>query len=360
MVRRLPYACLALCCALSWLFAGAALAQPQAAVQLPKGEHVLSAAWAGTARMSVLVSTGSGLGLRSIDLDSGQVESPAVPKSFQALKANGGAVMKLSPSGSGLAVLEPSSDPLNRPGLSLYLYESGQWVESSTRQVPRSFFTGQMAWDEQGTRLYLAAMPYISPDQLYSLGMLSAGGGAFQGLLLKDNLDLISEIAYLPVRDGLALRCKGYQGTYPAEPFIALLDLAQMKYYLLHSEAAGLKMRALSNGELLLFPENGNSAGDEWMLALGTTRLRKAAIASKINRATLETSLNGAWLGFIADAGVLGVKGKPEEKYLGLQRVADGKTMVSAAASSDFWFSLADLVCALSADRSAFYFYKLP
>jgi hypothetical protein len=237
----------------------------------------------------------------------------------------------------------------------------------SVHQVPSDFWTAQVTWDNHGQELHLVAQPYLFPDQRYSIGKLSLESGSFSGVALKDNVDLISEVVFIPQREALAVRCGGFQGQYPGEEVIVLLDAAHPEGRVLDARAKGLAMKALASGELLVYhsgePATRGAAGDTlcWLLGPQDDALRLARLALGDAGASLEQSADSSWTGFLSDGSKLGVKGAAGKLLLGLQRTSDGKMMVSNIPTTAFQFSpFGGFVCAVGDGGARVYFYQLP
>jgi len=362
--------CLAVVIALALASATPTRAQPLG-VDLPKGESVVDIAWFSATSVVFLVETKEGYALRRLEVATGELSVIGVPRSFSNLHKTGagaaGPVFSMAPAGNALAILEQASDPLTRPELSVYRCDGTELKAVSVHQVPSDFWTAQMTWDNRGQELFLVAQPYLFPDQRYSIGKLSLQGESFSGVALKDNVDLVSEVASIPQRGALAVRCGGFQGQYPGEEVIALLDPAHPQGRVLNARAKGLAMKALASGELLVYhtgePGSRGAAGDTlcWLLGPHDDALRLARLALGDAGASLEQSADGTWMGFLSDGSKLGVKGAGGKLLLGLQRASDGKMMVSNIPTAAFEFSpFGGFVCAVGDGGARVYFYQLP
>jgi hypothetical protein len=336
-------------------------------IDLPPGEQVLDLAWRNESTLVLLVQLAGGYALRKLEMASGNISVISVPKDFGYFKPSteSGAATEflLSPRGNALAVIEPSAGPLLAPKLYAYIIDGDVLRSVNTRGIPGEFLVEHAAWDSAGEKLYLTTEPYLFPDQLNSIGVLELKTGEFQGSVIKDNIDLISDLICLPGQDMLAVRCMAYQGQYPAEPLVALVDLVHRTSHILHSRAGNLSMRALNSGSLLLFPRSSDkkSGSEYWLLEPGAVTLRRAQMALTGSAATLQTSTDGAWFGFLAPAAELTDKGDAKTMLLALQRAKDGKTVVTATATQAFRFAPSGkTVCALAANEPRLYFYQLP
>lgn len=336
-------------------------------IDLPPQEKVLDLAWRNESTMVLLVQLSDGYALRKLELASGNISVIAVPKEFSYFKPDRegepAPEFLLSPRANGLAVIEPSAGALDAPKLYVYAIDSDSLRAVNTHSIPSEFWVEHAAWDSAGEQLYLTTKPYLFPDQLNSIGVLELKTGAFQGSVIKDNIDLISDLICLPGQGTLAVRCKAYQGQYPTEELVALVDLTHRTSHILHSRAGKLAMRALNSGSLLLFPsEAEKKKGSEyWLLEPGAVTLRRAQMALSGSAATLQTSADGDWFGFLAPESELTGKGEAKNLLLALQRAKDGKTVVTATATQAFCFAPSGkTVCALAANEPRLYFYQLP
>jgi hypothetical protein len=336
-------------------------------VDLPPGEHVLDLAWRSESSLVMLVQLSGGYALRKLEIGSGDISVISVPKEFSYFKPSpaGGSADEflLSPRGNALAVIDPGAGALEAPKLYAYTIDGDILSPANTRRIPNDFWVEHAAWDSTGDNLYLTTQPYLFPEQLNSIGVLDLKTGEFQGAVIKDNIDLISDLICLPGQGTLAVRCMAYQGQYPVEPLVALVDLEHRTSHILHSRAGNLAMRALSNGSLLLYPNAGakKSGSEYWLLEPGAVTLRRAQMALTDSAATLQTNANGEWFGFLAAESELTGKGEKKKLLLALQRAKDGKTVVTATATQAFRFAPSGrTVCALSGNEPRLYFYQLP
>lgn len=367
-VRISPVRFLACCIAMliaSGLDAGHAQSLP--GVDLPPGETVVDMAWSSEASLVLLAQVKDGYALRRLDLSTGDVAVIAIPKEFSYFKP--GRDGKPSPSfvlsarGNSLAVIEAADGALTRSQIAAYSITAGTMVAINNRRIPSDFLPEHAAWDDAGKRLFISARPYVFPEQIYSVGMLNHDSGEFQGVVLKDNVDLIDRLVCIPGRDALAVRCAGYQGQYPEQPLLALIDLEKRTSHILHSQAGELAFSALDTGSLLVYPSatQKSTADDYWLLEPGAVSLRRAQLTFTDKPATLRISSDGAWYGFLEMESALTGKGDNNKQLLALQRAADGKTVVAATATQSFCFSPSgQRVCALAADEQRLYFYELP
>ncbi|MCH7472649.1 hypothetical protein IIA79_06830, partial [bacterium] len=340
----------------SWALPTQARTGGDPGIMLPAGERVIDMAWADSANLTVLVESVNGHALRRLDLRRGELSVIAAPKSFRRLASQGGGrrqlEFSLSPAGNAIAVLEVAGDPLKPNQLSVYSLGPGGVQSVGTGRIPKDFWVEHLAWESSGRELYMSARPYLFPEQPYSLGRLVLLTASFDPLALKANIDLISEIAYIPQRDAVAVICSSYHSEYPREPLAVLLDPKGSGMQILHTQAAGFSLYPRADGRLLLGapPGTGNAEGreEQWVLGAEDSAMRPARLALLDSASTLAISSDGAWLGFLLGAKELGLAGRAEGRYLVLQRTADGKTLVTSLASERFAFSpTGQYVCAV-------------
>lgn len=340
------------------LIPGLAKAQDAPRVCAPEGQQVVAFAWAGEASLDVVTQGEGGYNVYRVELADSKWLPVAMPPSFTRLKpAVKGSVavdFALADNGAGLAVLEHAPEPLITPTLSVYRWTDNGYRGVDTRQIPPDFWPAHMAWDTQGQILYLAAREYLFPDQLYSIGALELASGQYSNVMLKGNIDLVDELAFVPQRQALAVMCRGFQGEYPQQSVAALIELASKQFFVLHSEADGHQLRALANGQLLVTGpvQSTTQVPDEvWLLESNSQQLVPAQ-SLPATPDTLQASGNGRWLGYISSG---------QEGKLTLLRTHDGQTLATELPCSLFAFSRnSGYVCALDQVRECFTFYQLP
>lgn len=349
---------------LTALLAGvAAQAADLPGVDLDPGETIVDMAWASDASVILLVEQADGYAMRQLDLSSGNMNVIAVPKEFSYFKPGKDAQhalrFYLAPRGNALAVLESGTGVLHPSKIAVYVNDGRQMQAISNRRIPGDFWPANAAWAPSGRQLYLSSQQYIYPDQQFSVGMLDLQSGEFQGVVLKANVDLITDITCLSGRQALAVSCQGYQGQYPDEALLALIDLEHRTSHVLHSRADSLGMRELESGALLVY-DKGQGSGACWLLEPAAVTLRRAELSYADGAATFQATPDNKWYGFIAPEAEL-TKNDGTRQLLALQRVADGKTVVTATPTRLFRFAPGSkAVCALTADEAKLYFYQLP
>ena len=272
-----------------------ALAAGARKIALPKDESPLAAAWRADGQALVLVSRkGGGLALRIADPATGDVELVAPPRG-QGLALSD--KVYLSPIGTAVAVISPSANQNAPAQLSIWATKGGAATQVSLRDISPDFFPGTAAWKDDGSILFVAAAPYIKPEQPDSVIAVDAVRGGVQPAVIKGNLDLVDQLAYIPGRGMLAVKCRGIRGEYPSEPVVAIVTPSQPDMVVLHAEAQEFTLDPLADGTLLL--EAPQSARQRWILPPGQTTLRlfKPALPGT----AWVASPDGKWLGTLAD-----------------------------------------------------------
>ena len=339
-------------------------AQEAPGLNAPEGQQVAQFAWAGEASLIAITYNDTGYSVFRVELGDGQWLPVSMPLSFSRLKPPGKVArgtqvdFALSTDGNGLAVLEHALEPLIAPMLNVYRWTSTGYRGIDTRALPQGFWPSLMVWDEQGQQLFLASREYLFPDQLYSIGALDSSNGRFTGVVIKGNIDLVDELVFLPQRQALAVRCRGYQGEYPEQAVIALIKLAARQFSILHSEADEHELLALANGELIVLEPESFKKGATWVLPPGEQQLSQVKLGAGSAAATLQITPDGQWLGYIADSEA--ASGSLAGELI-LQPAAGGQVLSTAQPCAMFAFAPnGRFVCVLDKDYRRFSFYQLP
>jgi hypothetical protein len=337
--------------------------QAAAALDLPAGDELAGFAWQSDQQMILLVRSGENYALRRLELATGDLAVIPAPLSFTNIKAESPGsrppVFALAQSGTALAVLERYESPLQPPDLSVYRIAEDGLEPAGTSAVPADFWPAHLAWSTDGETLYLSAQRFLFPEQAYSIAKFELRSERFAALALKANIDLITTLEFIPQRSALLAVCNGFQGEYPDQPMIALVQLTG-RAQLLHSQAANHWVNVLDEGSVLIGAAAEGGRDELWLLARNATQLVPAQCAFPESAPSLQTSRDGSWMGFVISDEQLDQPARAGEDYLVLQRTNDGKTVVTADACSAFAFSPAgDQVCAVNMDGSAVQFYSL-
>ncbi|MCC7478540.1 hypothetical protein IT575_08795 [bacterium] len=341
-------------------------------IALPSGASVQRLAWTPAGSAVLLLQSGKSYSLWEARPGAAKLEAIQMPRSFSGLSgsAETGPDFCLSPAGNALAVLEAAAAPLKERRLHVFTLSGGQGQELSER-LPAGFWPELLCFSDDGSELFMAARSFVNPEQEYSLGALQLESGKFMGVALKQNVDLLSALEYIPGRHALAIRAGGLNGEYPLEPVMLALELSSMKLYMLHSEAAQLRPRPQDDGSLLLhfdsalprLSELGASreARADWLLARDAWELQQAQLSLPQAGASLGTSRDGAWIGFAARPAELKLSGAGKDEVLILQRLSDARTVVTEPACSIFAFSHdSRYVCSADNSEGRLYFFALP
>jgi hypothetical protein len=318
--------------------------------------------WADPHTVTLLVQTAQGYAVRDLDIQSGEYAVVNVPPSFKKLRPGGAAAPTLSmaPDGRGLAVLEPPAGPLKPAALSVYRRSGNSFDSVQLHNIPLNFWAAGSAWGASGNELFLSARPYVFPDQPYSVGRLDLQTGSFVGVVLKANLDLISQLAVLPGRQLLLARCSGYRQEYPAEPVIALWDYNTGESSLLHARARALSLSVLDDKQALLLGSSGPTE-ERWILAAHESRLRRLDKGLVARSTARYLSPDGQWLGLVVPGKELAPELDARERYVAMQETGSGRTIATAVPCLQFAFAPDSAhFAALAKDGTKVYYYQLP
>jgi hypothetical protein len=328
-------------------------------IELPKGEMVADLEWSSEGRLIMLVVKDDGYALRGVEPAEGEVFVIPVPRDFGNIRHEYGydeeLVIELAPGGGSIAVLERTANPLYANELSVYLISLNGLVSLDTHRIPDEFNPNEICYSADGDRLFLAARPYVNPEQPYSVGRFDLVTERFEGVVPKSNLDLIDAMACVPGQDKLALICRSYRGEFPLEP---LLVLAGSGDPVLHAAARGFALVPLADGRLL-FGDTGGPLGREvWVLTGGSTEVAAVELPEGLN-ASYQCNRSGSWLGMLrgydADAGM------ENDCELVLQNAAEMQTLETTERCSMFVFSPGGAaVCAVGDEGQKLFFYNLP
>ena len=334
--------------------------EPLPGARLPAGEVALKLAWLNASTVTVLVRTTQGYAVRDLDIASGEFSVVGVPPGFKRYRPadNSGLQLSLAPDGKGLAVLEPAPGPLKPRPFAVFKRIGNVFSDVELHQVPGKFWPSALAWGQNGT-LFVAAQPYLFPDQPYSIGKLELASGNFTSLVLKSNLDLVSELTVLPGRSLLVARCGGYRGEYPAEPVVAAWDLDANQTSLLDARAQGLTLSSLDDSEALLLASGDRAEG--WVLGTRDAKLRRLDKGLVVRSRARAISPDGKWLGLVVAGHELSGELEPQELYVAMQETGSGRTIATAVPCSQFAFAPDSAhFASLAKDGGKIYYYALP
>ena len=341
--------------------AGAAHAADTPGLNLPAGEVVIDLEWYDDGGLVLLVVKDGGYALRRVELDTGDISVLAVPRDFGNIRHDNGpqedTIVNLGPGGRHLAVIERSANPLYGNELSVYKVSPGGLESLANHRVPTAFNPNECCFSPDGNELYLAARPYVNPDQPYSIGRYDLSTEEFTGVVLKANLDLIDQIVALPKGEGVAVVCRSWRGEFPLDQVAVIAGGGEDR--VVHGSANGYRLVELADGRLLFGDATGGigGAGEAWVLKPGAEEAVPADAAYGVNP-SLQSTADGMWLGLLKGydpaPGLVGYE-------LVLQNPAGQLTVDTSEECSAFAFSPAgNAVCAVSADGTTLYFYELP
>jgi len=226
----------------------------------------LELAWVDSHSLCVLAQTAKEYVLRKLELPAGEFSVYEVPPAFRRFRPGHDTVQfSLAPNATALSALEPAAGPLGPAKLMLLRATGNVFNSVDLRGLPADFYVDSVGWGAPG-QLFLAARPYLSPNQSFSVGKIDPETGAFCGVVPKESVDLIDRLTVLPNRGLLLLRCRGFRGEYPQEPVLAGWDMTTGQSLLLHSRARQLETMALDDSQAIAV------RGDErWILRRNET-----------------------------------------------------------------------------------------
>ncbi len=131
----------------------------------------------------------------------------------------------LSPNRAYISFYASPAGPLKPPLFSVVEISPGRTRVVEFTELPAGFVIGRYAWDNTDKYIYLAEEGYASPNNAVSLGRLSLQTGAFLALAVKDQVDLINELAYDSLSNSLLITSRSYSGEYPRSEFLLQYSL---------------------------------------------------------------------------------------------------------------------------------------
>lgn len=297
--------------------------------ELGQAERVRSLAWIGADALLLLAETKDGYGLRRLDLQSGDLDIVASPRSFTLLKpAQSEVQLHLSPRGRWILSTET---PREHAEIRLWRV-TGDQIEDVPLRLPQNVVPGTVCWSEDDGQLYLGAAPYLYPDQEYSILRLDLAKGELSGIAIKGNIDNISQLAFAPGAKRLVAICGGFRGEYPLQPVAVRVELGNSEMALLHSECRGMQLSAMGDGSVLLCRDSGlGLKGEAWVLPVQGCSLVPAATQCS-PQSLLSSNKDGSWLGWLDGT-------KAGRGRLLLQAVADSTVLEGPEDCSAFSFS---------------------
>jgi hypothetical protein len=329
--------------------------------QLPASERVVDLAWPDAHTLCLLVATNEGYAVRDLDIRSGEFRVVNVPPSFRRLRQGMDLKFRMAEDGSGLAILQVPSAPLHPGELSIFTRAGDKLLGVELRGIPANFWVAEMAWGKPG-ELYLAARPYLNPEQPYSVGRFETATGRFDGVVLKGNLDLVDQLTILPRRDQLILRCGGIRGEYPSEPVVALWNLNKPDSILLHSRARHLQISQLDSRQAIIQSiAPGMPDPERWILAGDQTQLRRLERGMAAQSLKLRLTENNQWLVVLIPGRELSSQLKADGHYVAMQNLSTGKTLATAVECENFAVSPdSSVIAAVGKGGNQVFYYNLP
>jgi hypothetical protein len=327
-----------------------AVAQGLEGIELGTGRELLDMRWRDAdtvvllqrSQSKILVSTLSHADQRIVDLK--------IPRSLQ--RAGNPALFRhaLAPLGNALAVIEYNANLVRASRVSIYRVGKTGLEEVSTYHIPDEFWPEAMCWDESGENLFLAARPYLQPNQSVSVGVFGMQSEKFMPLLQRSDLDLVREMAFLPGSGELAILCGSYLMQFPSEDLLLLLSPAGNKTNILHGKAGQGDLFLLDDGTLLMRNSHEGRERD-WVLQRGSESMYELS-GSGLPAWDCQSSRDGSCL-----AGMQNPSGKVSLQV----QTRDGSKAFSVAINCKI-FRLnanADRLCAAVSDSQELYFVDL-
>lgn len=339
--------CLITCLALAPQLAAG---QDTEAVELPAGRELLDMRFQDTHTVVLLQRSKNEILVSRISLEDQRIVDLKGPRSLQR---SGNAALfsyALAPLGNALAVIERNGNLVRASRVSVFQIEGGSIADVSTYHIPDEFWPGEMCWDESGENLFLAARPYLQPQQPVSVGVFSLQSEKFTPLLNRSEVDQVREMAFLPGSGELAVLCGAYRQQFPLEDMLLLLSPAGNTTSILHAEAGQGALQLLDDGTLLLRCTHAGRQRD-WVLQRAASTMYELTGAG-LPAWNCQTSRDGSCLA--------GMQGQAGNAQLQIQ-TRDGSKALGVALNCAIWrlSSSAERLFAAAADTQELYFVEL-
>ena len=286
-----------------WLLAVAPAHAAQAVIALPQGREVLDMRWLDRDTLVLVEREAGELHISLVDAGGAERLEMELPRSLE--RAGGDPELfrlALSPLGNSLAVVERNASLLSASRLSAYRISREEISAVSTYRMPMEFWPDKLCWDEAGNNLFMSMRPYLQTKQKSSLGMFRMADSSFVALLEREKLDLVEQLAFLPGSGELAVLCSAYEGAYPRNPMLVLVNPAGNRTRVVHADASQGRLQLLDNGDLLLRTEAGRSS--TWMMHAGDDSLQLLE-GKGLPAWDCQVSRDGSWLAGMSGKGLL-------------------------------------------------------
>ncbi len=157
----------------------------------------------------------------------------------------------LSPHRRYIAFYVPPAGPLEPPFFKVVDLEAPRIRAFSFSKMPADFTVGESVWDNTDKYVYVAAQEFSSPESVVSLGRLSLETGAFLPLALKEQVDLIDDMAYDRQSNSILMTARSFNGEYPRGSFLVRYSLSENTISRVHEAYQYLGLQVVESGEVL-------------------------------------------------------------------------------------------------------------
>lgn len=280
--------------------------------------------------------------------------------------------LSVSPGHNYLLFYEPFSDPAVRPFFRVISLKDGEPKLVNFEHMPDNFWVKEFAWDPTDQYLYVAAVPYLFPNEPTSIARLSLNTNSFVALVVKDNADLIDEIVYSFELDALIIDCWSFRGEYPADHYILKYDFYENSASILGLFPYVHSMFITDSGKDIYFSlvsRDTNKDGvldflDESDISTFNLEKKENQVLVKHSGYELQPSLtpDRKWLGYLRIPERIGEPPEySDSKDLWIMQLDTRREILVQDGCAQYLFSLdSKKVLALSEDRLRLEVYSIP
>ncbi len=158
----------------------------------------------------------------------------------------------LSPHRRYISFYIPPSGPLEAPFFKVVDLEAPRIRAFSFSKMPSDFAVGHSVWDNTDKYVYVSAQEFSAPENVVSLGRLSLETGAFLPLALKEQVDLIDDMAYDPQSNAILMAARSFGGEYPRGNFLVRYSLSENTITSIHEAYLYRGIEVIETGEVLV------------------------------------------------------------------------------------------------------------
>ena len=158
---------------------------------------------------------------------------------------------QLSPHRRYIAFYSPPGGPVATPLFRVVDLQTDRRSAMRFSKTPEDFLVGSHVWDDTDKYVYVAAQPFSAVESQVSLGRLSLETGAFMPLARKEQVDLISGLAYDPFTNSLVVTARSFGGEYPRGEFLLRYSLSDNALVLLHEAYQYRGVEVVATGQIL-------------------------------------------------------------------------------------------------------------